>query len=149
MVEQTDEAYRARTHLQPIAAPSILGLYGFAGATLILASHVAGWWGDDQSTSYIWPFAAAFGGVALTAVLGTLALGAAFAAVAELCWQRDRFRMGSARRLDVRHLGGVRLVHGQCVNVRGGVGQADLAGGYDPPRQRGPRGRRGCRRARC
>ncbi|MDQ3910979.1 MAG: GPR1/FUN34/YaaH family transporter, partial [Actinomycetota bacterium] len=37
---------------------------GFAGSTLILASNVAGWWGDSQSTLYIWPFAAAFGGVA-------------------------------------------------------------------------------------
>lgn len=64
MSERTEENVETRTYLQPIAAPSILGLYGFAGATLILASHVAGWWGDSQSTSYIWPFAAAFGGVA-------------------------------------------------------------------------------------
>lgn len=64
MTEQTAEGYRARAYLQPIAAPSILGLYGFAGATLILASHTAGWWGDQQSTAYFWPFAAVFGGVA-------------------------------------------------------------------------------------
>lgn len=64
MSERTNEGSGTRIYLQPIAAPSILGLYGFAGATLILASHVAGWWGDSQSTAYIWPFAAAFGGVA-------------------------------------------------------------------------------------
>ena len=64
MAERSNEEPRAQIHLQPIAAPSVLGLYGFAGATLILASHVAGWWGDSQSTAYIWPFAAAFGGVA-------------------------------------------------------------------------------------
>ena len=64
MAEKSNEEPRAQVYLQPIAAPSILGLYGFAGATLILASHVAGWWGDSQSTGYIWPFAAAFGGVA-------------------------------------------------------------------------------------
>lgn len=64
MVEQSDENSRAQTYLQPVAAPSILGLYGFAGATLILASHTAGWWGNFQSTAYIWPFASAFGGIA-------------------------------------------------------------------------------------
>ncbi len=64
MAERSNEGSQAQVYLQPIAAPSILGLYGFAGATLILASHVAGWWGDSQSTAYIWPFAAAFGGVA-------------------------------------------------------------------------------------
>lgn len=64
MAERSDREPEARVYLQPIAAPSALGLYGFAGATLILASHVAGWWGDSQSTAYIWPFAAAFGGVA-------------------------------------------------------------------------------------
>lgn len=64
MSEQISENAETKVYLQPIAAPSILGLYGFAGATLILASHVAGWWGDSQSTAYIWPFAAAFGGVA-------------------------------------------------------------------------------------
>lgn len=64
MSEQTNENAGTSIYLQPVAAPSILGLYGFAGATLILASHVAGWWGDSQSTAYIWPFAAAFGGVA-------------------------------------------------------------------------------------
>ncbi len=64
MEESANGNSPARIYLQPIAAPSILGLYAFAGATLILASHVAGWWGDSQSTSYIWPFAAVFGGVA-------------------------------------------------------------------------------------
>ncbi len=64
----TDQAYNessaARVYLQPIAAPSILGLYGFAGATLIVAAHMAGWYGDDETTAFLWPFAAAFGGVA-------------------------------------------------------------------------------------
>lgn len=40
MSEQTNENAGAGIYLQPIAAPSILGLYGFAGATLILASRV-------------------------------------------------------------------------------------------------------------
>src|SRR6476620_7422956 len=50
--------------LQPVAAPSILGLYGFAGATFIVASNLAGWWGTDTSAQYLFPFAAFFGGMA-------------------------------------------------------------------------------------
>jgi succinate-acetate transporter protein len=50
--------------LQPVAAPSILGLYGFAGATFIVASNLAGWWGTGTSAQYLFPFAAFFGGMA-------------------------------------------------------------------------------------
>jgi succinate-acetate transporter protein len=50
--------------LQPVAAPSILGLYGFAGSTFIVASNLAGWWGNDTSAQYLFPFAAFFGGMA-------------------------------------------------------------------------------------
>jgi succinate-acetate transporter protein len=55
---------RPRVFLQPIAAPSVLGLFGFAGATFIVASNLAGWWGSDQSPMYLAPFALAFGGIA-------------------------------------------------------------------------------------
>jgi succinate-acetate transporter protein len=51
--------------LQPIAAPSILGLYGFAGATFIVSANLAGWYGNDTLTPLIlFPFAAMFGGLA-------------------------------------------------------------------------------------
>jgi uncharacterized protein len=50
--------------LQPVAAPSILGLYGFAGATFMVASNLAGWWGNGTSAVYLFPFAAFFGGMA-------------------------------------------------------------------------------------
>jgi succinate-acetate transporter protein len=53
-----------RVFLQPIAAPSILGLAGFAGATFIVASNVAGWWGTPTSGLVLAPFAAMFGGLA-------------------------------------------------------------------------------------
>lgn len=53
-----------RVFLQPIAAPSILGLFGFAAATFIVAAHLAGWYGDSDSPIYLAPFAAVFGGVA-------------------------------------------------------------------------------------
>lgn len=53
-----------RVMLQPIAAPSILGLFGFAGATFIVAAHAAGWYGTAESPKFLFPFAAMFGGLA-------------------------------------------------------------------------------------
>jgi succinate-acetate transporter protein len=54
----------AQIYLQPIAAPSILGLYGFAGATFMVAAYFAGWYGGPTTTLYLFPFAALFGGIA-------------------------------------------------------------------------------------
>ncbi len=54
----------ARVFLQPIAAPSILGLYGFAGATFMVAANMAHWYGNIQSNLTLLPFAAVFGGLA-------------------------------------------------------------------------------------
>jgi len=53
-----------RIFLQPIAAPSILGLFGFAGATFMVAAHQAQWFGNTQSPTFLFPFAAMFGGLA-------------------------------------------------------------------------------------
>jgi len=53
-----------RVFLQPIAAPSILGLYGFAGATFMVAAYMAHWFGNAHSTLLLMPFAAFFGGLA-------------------------------------------------------------------------------------
>jgi succinate-acetate transporter protein len=51
--------------LQPVAAPSILGLYGFAGATFIVSANIVGWYGDSSLTPLVlFPFAAMFGGLA-------------------------------------------------------------------------------------
>src|SRR5205085_4972759 len=55
---------RPRVFLQPIAAPSILGLAGFASATFVVASNLAGWWGTPTSGLVLAPFAAMFGGLA-------------------------------------------------------------------------------------
>lgn len=59
-------AWRSQTRifLQPIAAPSILGLFGFAGATFMVSANMAGWFGTAASGSYLFPFAAIFGGLA-------------------------------------------------------------------------------------
>lgn len=48
----------------PIAAPSILCLFGFAGATFIVASNLAGWYGNASTPGYLFPFALTFGGIA-------------------------------------------------------------------------------------
>jgi succinate-acetate transporter protein len=53
-----------RVFLQPIAAPSVLGLFGFAAATFMVATNLAGWYGNAHSGVYLFPFAATFGGIA-------------------------------------------------------------------------------------
>lgn len=60
------EHWRASTRvfLQPIAAPSILGLFGFCLATFMVATNLAGWYGNATSGIYLFPLAATFGGIA-------------------------------------------------------------------------------------
>jgi succinate-acetate transporter protein len=65
LVSEDAEAWRARTRvfLTPIAAPSIMGLFGFMIATLMLGAFQAGWYGNAQTPLIIWPFALVAGGV--------------------------------------------------------------------------------------
>jgi len=63
--------FQSRVFLQPIAAPSILGFYGLAGATFIVAAQIAHWFGPTaandatfHTTMLLVPFAAIFGGLA-------------------------------------------------------------------------------------
>jgi len=53
-----------RVFLQPIAAPSILGLFGFAAATFMVTAYLVGWYGNAKSPLLIFPFATAAGGIA-------------------------------------------------------------------------------------
>jgi len=54
-----------RIFLQPIAPPSVLGLFGFAGATFMVAANIAGWYGNHTTTPLaLAPFALVFGGIA-------------------------------------------------------------------------------------
>src|SRR5919198_1326377 len=46
--EPARDGVTTRVVLQPVAAPSILGLYGFAGATFIVAANLAGWYGTKS-----------------------------------------------------------------------------------------------------
>lgn len=55
---------QSRVILQPIAAPSILGLYGLAGATFMVAALMTHWFGTTESALLLVPFAAFFGGLA-------------------------------------------------------------------------------------
>jgi succinate-acetate transporter protein len=56
--------WATRIFLQPIAAPSILGLAGFSVATMMVALIQAGWIGTWKSIPVVGIFAATFGGVA-------------------------------------------------------------------------------------
>lgn len=54
-----------RVVLQPVAAPSVLGLFGFGIATFMVAANVAGWYGDHTHTPLVLgPFALFAGGLA-------------------------------------------------------------------------------------
>jgi uncharacterized protein len=56
---------RHRVVLTPIAAPSVLGLFGFAAATFLVASNLAGWWGNSVvSPLLLAPLVIFLGGVA-------------------------------------------------------------------------------------
>ncbi|MFI6267098.1 acetate uptake transporter family protein [Micromonospora sp. NPDC051006] len=54
----------AQISLQPVAPPSILGLFGFAAATFVVATNLAGWYGDTNTPAFLFPFAAFTGGLA-------------------------------------------------------------------------------------
>lgn len=62
--EWEDGFARPRVMLQPIAPPSVLGLFGFAAATFMVALHLTGVYGGSGTNGVLWPFAAVFGGVA-------------------------------------------------------------------------------------
>jgi uncharacterized protein len=50
--------------LSPVAAPSILGLFGFAAATFMVAANMAGWYGSTDTPLVLFPFALTAGGIA-------------------------------------------------------------------------------------
>ncbi len=62
--ELADWRDHTRVFLQPIAAPSVLGLFGFASATFMVAAYLAGWYGGKATPEFLFPFAATFGGLA-------------------------------------------------------------------------------------
>jgi succinate-acetate transporter protein len=63
---QSASFWRSHTQisLQPVAAPSILGLFGFAAATFMVAANLAGWYGTPATPLVLFPFAMIAGGLA-------------------------------------------------------------------------------------
>ncbi|WP_433555803.1 acetate uptake transporter [Pseudonocardia xinjiangensis] len=55
---------RTTIALLPVAAPSILGLFGFAASTFMVAASLAGWYGNAEAPLILFPFALAAGGIA-------------------------------------------------------------------------------------
>ncbi|UIJ62651.1 acetate uptake transporter family protein [Amycolatopsis acidiphila] len=52
-------------HLSPVEVPSILGLFGFAVSTFMVAANLGGWYGNDTTAPLMLaPFAFTFGGIA-------------------------------------------------------------------------------------
>ncbi|HET7530972.1 MAG TPA: GPR1/FUN34/YaaH family transporter [Mycobacteriales bacterium] len=64
--ERSGDAWLGRTRvvLTPLAAPSILGLFGFFTGTIMVGTNIAGWWGSGSSGLALWPFALTAGGIA-------------------------------------------------------------------------------------
>lgn len=54
---------RTRVSLTPIAAPSILGLFGLAGATMMVGAWQANWYGTALTPLVLFPFVLTFGGL--------------------------------------------------------------------------------------
>ncbi|MDT7653016.1 MAG: uncharacterized protein QOI36_4422 [Pseudonocardiales bacterium] len=50
--------------LSPVAAPYVLGLFGFAAATFMVAANLGGWYGNAETPLVLFPFALAAGGIA-------------------------------------------------------------------------------------
>src|SRR3954447_21306290 len=56
--------WATRVVLQPIAAPSVLGLAGFSVSTMMVATIQAKWWGGPTDLRAVAPFCLTFGGLA-------------------------------------------------------------------------------------
>ena len=54
---------RSRVFLTPIAAPSIMGLFGLMIALLLLGAWQAGWYGTAATPLLIWPYVLFAGGI--------------------------------------------------------------------------------------
>jgi succinate-acetate transporter protein len=64
-IAEDADAWRARSRivLTPMAAPSVIGLTGFAIATLMVGAWQAGWYGTAGTPAVLWPLALVAGGI--------------------------------------------------------------------------------------
>jgi uncharacterized protein len=60
----TENRCEANVFLQPVAPPSILGMFALAGSTFMIGAWMAGWYGSAFSPFYIAPFVGIIGGAA-------------------------------------------------------------------------------------
>jgi uncharacterized protein len=96
---------RSRVFLTPIAAPSIMGLFGFMIATVMLGAWQAGWFGTGATPLIIWPLALFAGGL-----LQTIAAVASFRArdgvalAAHTTWGAFWFAWGILQALVAGHI---------------------------------------------
>jgi succinate-acetate transporter protein len=70
--ELTDWRTRSRVMLQPIAPPSVLGLFGFGIATFMVAANLAWGFGGDE---YLFPFAVDTIATAMHGIWGAFWIG--------------------------------------------------------------------------
>lgn len=63
--DEDETAWRSRSRIviSPMAAPSIMGLFGFAVATLMVGAWQAGWYGSAATPLVLWPLALFVGGI--------------------------------------------------------------------------------------
>ena len=68
--EPSTNGWATRVTLQPIAAPSALGLAGFSVATLMVATIQAKWWGSPADFKGVAPFCLTFGDFVAPTLVG-------------------------------------------------------------------------------
>ena len=106
-VAEDHEAWLARTRvfLTPIAAPSIMGLFGFAIGTIMLGAWQAGWYGTPTTPLFIWPFAMAAGGVMqMVAAVASLRARDGVATAVHTAWGSFWLGWGILQLLVVTHV---------------------------------------------
>jgi succinate-acetate transporter protein len=106
-IAEDHEAWLARTRvfLTPIAAPSIMGLFGFLIATGMLGAWQAGFYGTAATPLLIWPFALAAGGILQTiAAIASFRARDGVALAAHTAWGAFWLGWGTLQLLTATHV---------------------------------------------
>src|SRR5579875_1995608 len=106
-IAEDHEAWLARTRvfLTPIAAPSIMGLFGFLIATGMLGAWQAGFYGTAATPLLIWPFALAAGGILQTiAAIASFRARDGVARAAPTAWGAFWLGWGTLQLLTATHV---------------------------------------------
>lgn len=96
---------RTRVTLTPMAAPSIMGLFGFTIATVMLGAWQAGWYGNATTPLILWPFALVAGGVLqVVAAIASLRARDGVATAVHTAWGSFWFGWGILQLLVATHV---------------------------------------------